>query len=95
MIYELNKTFQQKTNKEQNSSMSESKSWIIETSEGILEISYGCMESYPCQHYNSLNLNSVKIWRIIKQNPELKQTHPDLWHHFEDYDDPKFDNWNY
>ncbi len=90
----MNKSINKKTNKEQNSSMSESASWIIETSEGMLEIDYGCMESYPCQYHNSQDLDSVKIWRIIKQNPELKQSHPDLWHHFEDYDDSKFDDWN-
>lgn len=67
--------------------------WTINTSEGQLIIDGECAESFPCQHFNNLKLSSVAIWRLIKQNPELEQTEPDLWEHFKCYDAKKFDSW--
>jgi hypothetical protein len=67
--------------------------WIIETKQGELRIKTFCMESWPCQHINNMKLDSVAIWRLIKQMPELQHEQPKLWLHFSVYNDRKFDDW--
>ena len=60
--------------------------WRVDTVQGELRVSQSCAESFPCQHSNNMHLNSVEIWRLIKQTPSIQQTHPELWEHFQCYD---------
>jgi hypothetical protein len=67
--------------------------WIIQTSQGKLQIDSECAESWPCQHFNNMNLSAIGIWRLIKEQPALKETNPRLWKHFEVFDAPKYANY--
>ena len=60
--------------------------WSVDTIQGELRISQLCAQSFPCQHWNSMHLHSVAIWRLIKKTPSIQQTHPDIWEHFSCYD---------
>ena len=66
--------------------------WIVETVRGEVRIDLSCAEMDPCQHSNSLNLNSVELWRLIRQSPELQQTKPDLWKHFSKFENTRYAN---
>jgi hypothetical protein len=63
----------------------------LQTSKGELTFPMFCQESLPCQgHPNSLRLNSIQIWQMIKERPELEEREPQLWKHFKIYDGPRF-----
>lgn len=51
-----------------------------------------CMETYPCKHFNSMNLESPEIWRRIRSQPNLKHEQPELWNHFSTYDKFRWDD---
>jgi hypothetical protein len=64
--------------------------WRVQTTRGEVRIlSSECMETWPCQgHSNNLGLNSVQIWELLKENPQLQKTEPSLWNHFKYLDTP-------
>jgi hypothetical protein len=62
------------------------KEWKIKTPKGILRIETACEETWPCQHSNSMDLDSTKIWALIKKQPSLRKSQPELWKHFSVYE---------
>lgn len=60
--------------------------WRLKLDDKEIEIEKGCHETIPCQHTTKGPIASIScgIWLELKQHPELKESHPDLWSHFEE-----------
>jgi hypothetical protein len=66
--------------------------WVVQIGDEELRIGKGCTASFPCFHYNSMELSSVEIWKILEARPYLQYRSDRVWHHFRRYTGAKQDD---